>query len=155
VAVELDAGKGYRIMVTSIYINPQTNSQWRETFNKLITVVLNYQTRNYVVIVAGDFNMQWETPKMQELAKILPWVARGESGHPRNGGNAREIDYVLSRRKIIKRSIPEYLKQVSDHHPIWCAIHGIHVSIKYRYTPSAAYTDRIIKKLIEKGYNDR
>jgi hypothetical protein len=155
VAVELDVGKGYRIIVSSIYINSQTNKQWRELFSRLIAVVLEYQSRNYVVVVAGDFNMQLETTKMQELTVILLWVARGESGHPRNGGNAREIDYVLSKRKIIKKNIPQYLKQVSDHQPIWCVIQGIHVSIKYRYMPSAANTDRIIKKLIEKGYDDR
>jgi hypothetical protein len=78
-----------RTIIISVYINPQTNKYWREIFSKMTAIALDYQSRNFVVIIAGDFNMQMNTPKMSELKAILPNVICGASGFPRTGGIAK------------------------------------------------------------------
>jgi CO dehydrogenase/acetyl-CoA synthase alpha subunit len=56
---------------------------------KIVRIVLEFQSRNYVVILAGDFNLELKSKKMKEIQEILPQVIKGESGFLRNGGRAK------------------------------------------------------------------
>ena len=108
----------------------------------------------YTIVVAGDFNLQITNKKLKSLRDILKYYVAAESEFHRASGSAREIDFILSSKRIQKLSHPRFLDEISDHKPILCEILGTYVSIRRQYTPSSPLTDKVIRRLMEREFED-